>query len=106
MRKSAAGDSIDTAAIVDTREPSPAGNILDWTPPQSAMERPMTHATPENTGKKAKGPRKARTPARTVVYLERLFSRFTLAQRKAMYEMLSSVCEPTLTDDKPTEPNQ
>ncbi len=46
----------------------------------------------------AGGKRKPRSPARTVVYVEKLFATFTLEQRRAMYAMLVSVTEP----DDPT----
>ncbi len=49
--------------------------------------------------KPSKKPREPRTPARTVVYVEKLFGRFPLAQRKAMYAMLASVCEPATVDE-------
>lgn len=53
-----------------------------------------------NAGGKRKGPRKPRSPAKTVVFVERLFSRFTLEQRCAMYQMLSSVTEADEPDGK------
>ena len=40
--------------------------------------------------------RTERTPSQTVTYTEKKWAKFTLAQRRAMYAMLSVVCEPML----------
>ena len=70
---------------------------------KQTQEPAAPEAPPAKPG--PKGPRKPRSAARTVVYVERLFNKFALDQRRAMSAMLRSVCEPTLTDGLAAGPN-
>ncbi len=71
-------------------EADPVSTDPDAQTRQAPTEEPVSDS---QTGKQGKKPREPRTPARTVVYVEKLFKAFTLEQRRAMYAMLSSVTE-------------